>query len=413
MAASQSVLMRLVLILGTIFLLFGQWQILLLLWLPLSLLLISYWSLTPMTQLTYRVITPPKQAQSGQSWQWTLVVQNSGARAWDVGVEIDLPVGVSVVDGDLHWRGSIAAQGEHHLILTCQAGVGYFPQISVQIFSEDLLGWAYTKTQWQPELAVTVLPKVDVRQVLPWRSSLRQGLLGQMPVRQTGQGEDLLGLRGYQLGDKLSQINWRRQARNPAELVVTERNQSCQTLVQVIVDMSTLQAIDYREQTWLTPMLEQVMTLVQSAHQQGHQTTCEVLGGVRRRVSAGLGRQQAQRIGQAMVEAVSEQNQRASLYQYNRHFKYQGLWVYCVPTDWVWGRLDQLLQLVRTVKAARGQIWVALYERETEISDVQWAAEQLLIKRIQQAGGIAWRLGPDHTAQSMHQWSQLARRNVA
>jgi uncharacterized protein (DUF58 family) len=142
----------------------------------------------------------------------TVTVTNLGSRLEALRLADEVPEGVQVVEGAVHWRGSLdpGAKAILHYSLECPRGSYQFGNLGLA--AEDPLTGVVAhralpcpgRLDVHPQRSVTAATRVGAGSPRPFPGLSRS--------LRTGGGVDFAGVREYAAGDPLRRLNWRAEA---------------------------------------------------------------------------------------------------------------------------------------------------------------------------------------------------------
>lgn len=187
-------------------------------------------------QLEIERIVYPKRITSNQPITIELSITNCGSHFENIYIADMLPSKLTVIEGESSVLLEMAPGEKTNLQykIIGKRGIYHFNQ--VKVIKSDRLGlFHYTKNYPTPG-QISILPSANTtRQIFiqPWQTRLYAGVV---PSRQGGTGVEFFGLRRYQIGDPLHQINWKASARFDDKLFTNLYKQERAADVRIILD---------------------------------------------------------------------------------------------------------------------------------------------------------------------------------
>ncbi|HWG92138.1 MAG TPA: DUF58 domain-containing protein [Candidatus Thermoplasmatota archaeon] len=179
----------------------------------------------------------------GDSVEVEMTVANSGGASSFVEAFDRLPRQFALAEGEnaasLNLR-----EGEQETIryVVTSPVKGHFQIGPVDAQVEDVLGLWSDKAEMGGVAYLTVYPKREPVKDIFSQSKYPRGFLGEHIVRQPGQGTEFFGLRNYDFGDSLRDVNWKASARTPEKLMVNQREKMSVADATLLIDARAVTA---------------------------------------------------------------------------------------------------------------------------------------------------------------------------
>ncbi len=173
----------------------------------------GFWLRPAPPQLTGSRALSVGRAIVGQPVTITLKVTNAGAPIAEVLIEESVPAGFEVIDGETRLLTPLATNETATLEYTIRGTRGLYRFSGVQITASSALGIFSRRSALASDNQLLIQPEAARLRAITIRPPRTRGFAGPIPSRQGGSGVDFLGLREYQMGDRLRWVNWRVTAR--------------------------------------------------------------------------------------------------------------------------------------------------------------------------------------------------------
>jgi uncharacterized protein (DUF58 family) len=176
-------------------------------------LAVGFWLRPAPPQLTGSRALSVERAIVGQPVTVTVKVSNAGAPIAEVLIEESVPAGCEVIDGDTRVLTSLGTNETATLEYTIRGTRGVYRFAGVQVTANSPLGIFGRRAALMSDNQLLIQPEAMQLRSITIRPPRTRGFAGPIPSRQGGSGVDFLGLREYQMGDRLRWVNWRVTAR--------------------------------------------------------------------------------------------------------------------------------------------------------------------------------------------------------
>jgi uncharacterized protein (DUF58 family) len=178
-------------------------------------------------------------------------------------------------------------------------GVFVYEELEVRV--GDGLGLAVRPVSLPAEGMISVLPRAPKLNNLSLRPEYTHGYHGTIPARRGGAGVAFFGVRDYQPGDALRQVNWRLGARHPDALYSNEFQ------VEAVADIGLV--LDGRQENYLflggqglfEYAVQAAASLAQTFLVEGNRVGLLSFGHAYQWTHPGYGKVQLERIFQALA----------------------------------------------------------------------------------------------------------------
>jgi uncharacterized protein (DUF58 family) len=182
-----------------------------------------------------RTVTPDRVAQ-GQPAEVLIRVTNQGAALHNLELVDVLPQGLELQEGRTRLLAALGQGATAELRYSVRGARGLYAFGELRATARDRLGVFREQALVPAPAQIFVLPNLlRLRQVSirPRRTRVYAGVI---PARQGGPGVEFFGVRGYQPGDRLRQVNARVTARHTEQLFVNEFEQERVADVGLVLD---------------------------------------------------------------------------------------------------------------------------------------------------------------------------------
>lgn len=173
----------------------------------------GFWLRPEPPQLTGSRRLSTDRATVGQPVTVTVTVTNAGAPLSEVLIEETLLPGFEVIEGDTRLLTTLAAGETATLEYTVRGARGVYRFAGVNIVAGNPLGIFSRRAMLVSDNQLLIQPEAMRLRSITIRPPRTRGFAGPILSRQGGSGVDFLGLREYQMGDRLRWVNWRVTAR--------------------------------------------------------------------------------------------------------------------------------------------------------------------------------------------------------
>ena len=230
-----------------------------------------------------------------------LEVENQGEAIDLVWLRDVQPEGVQVVAGT---PGRLGMLGRGELLVceyTARVSRGVFVYDELEVSTGDGLGLAVQTLHLPAEGMVSVLPRAPRLSSIALRPEYTHGYHGTIPARRGGAGVAFFGVRNYQPGDALRQVNWRLGARHPDVLYSNEFQVEAAADISLVLDGRRENYLNLGKQGLFEFAVQATASLAQSFLSEGNRVGLLTFGHAYLWTQPGYGKLQAERIFQALA----------------------------------------------------------------------------------------------------------------
>jgi uncharacterized protein (DUF58 family) len=178
----------------------------------------------------------PERASVNSEIMVKVLITNLGAHLEEVLLEDVLPSDFELLDGQTSLLTEMAPKAtikmEYRLL--GKRGIHRFQELRATAW--DRLGLSHRSQAFPAPGQVFILPFVPRLKQVSIRPRQTRVYSGTIPARQGGSGVEFFGVRNYQSGDPMRQINWRVSARHYEDLFSNEYEQERVADVWLILD---------------------------------------------------------------------------------------------------------------------------------------------------------------------------------
>jgi uncharacterized protein (DUF58 family) len=174
---------------------------------------VGFWQRPAPPQLTASRVLSADRAVAGQPVSITVTVTNAGAPIAEALIEETVLNGLEVIDGDTRVLTPLGAGQSVTLNYTVRGIRGVYRFGAVSAVAGSAVGLFSRRATLAVDNQLLIQPEQTRLRSITIRPPRTRGFAGPIPSRQGGSGVDFLGLREYQLGDRLRWVNWRVTAR--------------------------------------------------------------------------------------------------------------------------------------------------------------------------------------------------------
>jgi uncharacterized protein (DUF58 family) len=153
------------------------------------------------------------RASVGQPVTITVTVTNTGAPLPEVLIEETVLPGFEVIEGDTRMLTSLDTGETVTLEYVIRAARGVYRFAGVHVLAGNSLGIFSRRALLTADNTLLIQPELQRLRSIAIHPPRTRGFAGPIASRQGGSGVDFLGLREYQMGDRLRWVNWRVTAR--------------------------------------------------------------------------------------------------------------------------------------------------------------------------------------------------------
>jgi uncharacterized protein (DUF58 family) len=174
---------------------------------------IGFWLRPEPPQLSGSRTLSADRVIAGQPVTITVKVTNAGALLAEVLIEEPVLEGLEVIEGDTRVLTPLATGETVTMEYVVRGARGIYRFGGVHAVAGNALGIFSRRAVLPAENQLLIQPELLRLRSITIRPPRTRGFAGPIPSRQGGSGVDFLGLREYQMGDRLRWVNWRVTAR--------------------------------------------------------------------------------------------------------------------------------------------------------------------------------------------------------
>jgi uncharacterized protein (DUF58 family) len=233
-----------------------------------------------------------------------VTLTNRGEKLEQVWVRDPLPVGLEKLTGDTRCLVSLGAGESKSFEYSVRAQRGSYHFSSLQASASDILGLVRRTIPLNVSGLVAVLPDIRRIPTIPLRPQQTRGYPGTIPARLGGAGIAFFGVREYQVGDSMHQVNWRASARHPHMLYSNDFEQERAADVGLILDCRRESYLATTKDNMFEHAVIATASLAQSFLNDGNRVGLVQYGQYVAWTFPGYGKIQRERIMAALAQAT-------------------------------------------------------------------------------------------------------------
>ena len=238
---------------------------------------------------------------AGGTVEVRLELENQGSAIDQMWLRDALPAGLEVIDGQPGRLVALAPGEKLELEYTMRMQRGVYTYDPVEVHAGDGLGLVASVLRLPAEGTISVLPQANHISGVPLRPYYTMGYHGAIPARRGGNGVAFYGVRDYQPGDALRQINWRLGARHPDTLYSNEYQVDAAADVTLLLDGRSENYAHIGETSLFEYAIQAASSLALSFLDEGNRVGLLAFGHMLNWTLAGYGKLQAERIFHALA----------------------------------------------------------------------------------------------------------------
>ncbi len=219
-----------------------------------------------------------------------------------------VPAGLKRIEGETSRLTALATGQELENEFKLMASRGRFNLQTISVLAQDHFGL----TQKQMNLATTgdfqALPEIPHLRNVKILPRQTRGFSGPIPARASGSGMIFWGVREFQLGDTLRQINWKISSRSPQDFFSNEFELERIADVGLILDARLQTNLVAGHQTLFEYSVLATAALAEAFLFDGHRVSMLIYGYGMERIYPGYGKIQRERILHALAGAEPGSN---------------------------------------------------------------------------------------------------------
>lgn len=243
-------------------------------------------------------------------------LQNNGASIDEVYLEESLPPGLTCEMGELARLAAFPAGGTMENELTLRASRGKFALHQAIVDSREHFGLFETLMEYATGGEFQALPEMPKLRNLRIRPRQTRGFVGPIPSRTRGSGMVFWGVREFQLGDTLRQINWKVSSKHDQDLFTNEFEMERIADVGLILDARKSTNMTLGSENLFEHSVLATAALAEAFLEDGHRVSMLIYGYGVQRVYPGYGKIQRERILQALAGAETGSNYALENFRY-------------------------------------------------------------------------------------------------
>jgi len=242
----------------------------------------------------------PQRSTSDFPIQVSLEITNQGDHLEEIMLKDLVPSQLRKIDGDCSLFTSLDAGSKVELSYSLRGGRGVYQFPGVEVNTRDRLGIFNHQEILPAPGQVLVLPEIPRLRGASIRPRHTKVYSGAIPARQGGEGIEFFGVRDYQLGDSLRQINWHASARYDERLFSNEYQLERVADIWVILDARLRSNIQSNGKALFEFSVNAAAGLTHVLLTQGNRLGLLVYGGYLDWTYPGYGKIQIERIIRAL-----------------------------------------------------------------------------------------------------------------
>ena len=263
--------------------------------------LVGLWLAPLELRLSARRSLSATRLTAGGTMEVRVELENQGAAIDQVWLRDALPAGLELIAGK---PGGLAALGPgEKLVLeyTVRVQRGVYAYDTLEVNVGDGLDLATSVLRLPAEGAISVLPQAVRISGIPLYPYYTKGYHGTIPARRGGAGVAFFGVRDYQPGDALRQVNWRLGARHPDTLYSNEFQVDAAADVSLLLDGRSENYARIGETSLFEYAIQAAASLALSFLGEGNRVGLLAFGHMLNWTLPGYGKLQAERIFHALA----------------------------------------------------------------------------------------------------------------
>ena len=263
--------------------------------------LVSLWLAPEKLALSARRTLSTTRLTAGGTVDVLLELENQGDPIDQVWLQDALPAGMQVIAGRPACLTSLASGEKITIEYSVRFQRGSYNYDTLNVCVGDGFDLAVTVLPLPAPGSVSVLPQAMPLRAVPLRPYETKGYHGSIPARRGGAGVSFFGVRDYQPGDALRQVNWRLSARHPDSLYSNEFQVEAATDVSLLLDGRRESYLRLGSSSLFEYAIQATASLAQSFLSEGNRVGLLAFGHMIDWTFHGYGKLQAERIFQALA----------------------------------------------------------------------------------------------------------------
>ncbi len=263
--------------------------------------LASLWLAPNKLKLSARRTLNITHLSAGGTVDVQLELENQGSAIDQVWLTDSLPPGLEVIAGQPGRLVSLRPGEKLRLEYSVRVTRGIYAYDTVDVQVSDDFGLAVSVLRLPAEGSISVLPQAVHLRGIPLRPYYTMGYHGTIPARRGGTGVSFFGVRDYQAGDALRQVNWRLGARHPDVLYSNEFQVDAAADVGLLLDARRESYMAFGSDSLFEYAVQATASLALSILGEGNKVGLLAFGHILSWTLPGYGKLQAERIFQALA----------------------------------------------------------------------------------------------------------------
>jgi uncharacterized protein (DUF58 family) len=263
--------------------------------------LASLWLAPNRLKLSARRTLNVTHLTAGGTVDVQLELENQGSAIDQLWLRDTLPPGLEVIAGQPGCLVTLRPGEKLNLAYTVRMERGVYAYDRVDVHVSDDFGLATSVLRLPAEGTISVLPQAVRLRGIPLRPYYTMGYHGAIPARRGGAGVAFYGVRDYQPGDALRQVNWRLGARHPDVLYSNEFQVDAAADVGLLLDARRESYMSFGSDSLFEYAVQAAASLALSILGEGNRVGLLAFGHILSWTLPGYGKLQAERIFQALA----------------------------------------------------------------------------------------------------------------
>lgn len=263
--------------------------------------LVSLWLAPDTLTITARRTLSTTRLSAGGTVDVCLELENQGSAVDQLWLRDALPPGLELIAGKTGLLAGFSRGEKLSLEYTVRVQRGVYTLNDVEVNAGDDLGLVVNLLRLPAETTITVLPQPQRLSGVPLRPFYTRGYHGTIPARRGGAGITFFGVRDYQPGDALRQVNWRLGARHPDVLYSNEFQVNAAADVVLLLDGRRDNYVFLGSSNLFECAIQAAASLAYSFIAEGNRVGLLAFGQMLNWTLPGYGKLQTERIFQALA----------------------------------------------------------------------------------------------------------------
>ena len=214
-----------------------------------------------------------------------------------------LPADLEKISGETSFLASLDPGESATIEYTVRARRGTYNFAPLHASTSDYLGIVRRTIPLRLGGSIAVLPDIHRIPPVPIHPQQTRGYPGTIPARLGGPGITFFGVREYQVGDSMHQVNWRASARHPYSLYSNDFEQERAADIGLILDCRRESYLATSKQSMFEYSVTATASLAQSFLDDGNRVGLVQYGQYIAWTFPGYGKVQRERILAALAQA--------------------------------------------------------------------------------------------------------------